>query len=131
VQQFLGANRALTQIITNAENSIHDGLVKARVSNTQIQNFMAGYHSSATPINGLTLRIRQCDDRIGAALLGALNTLESSSGHWKYNSAIEQIAFDDSMTRSAYNESVNALNAAAADQLKFQNELVNLQHAQR
>jgi hypothetical protein len=130
VQQFLDANSALKQVITNAEVNIRDGLLKEKVSKTQVDRFLAGYHSSAAPINAITLQIRQCDDRMGAAMLDALTTLESRWGHWKCNSA-DQILFDESITRSAYNDSVNALNAAAKEQLKLQGELVNRQHARQ
>ena len=76
VQRFLKANGAIKEAITNAEGSIRADLVKAQVSDTQIEAVMTGYHSSAAPMNVVTLKIRECDDTMGNAMLDALNTLE-------------------------------------------------------
>ncbi|HXS69484.1 MAG TPA: hypothetical protein VN761_11610 [Candidatus Polarisedimenticolia bacterium] len=132
VQRFLQANSDLTKTITNAEDSIRADLVKAQLSQPTIESVIAGYHSSTAPMNATTLQIRQCDDRMGHAMLDALNTLESQWGHWKVDPGTGRLAFDDLETRETYNKSIIAMKTAANDEVKLQAELIDRQQrAQR
>ena len=127
VQQFLQANSNLIQVITNAEDSIRAGLLKAQVSRANTESIVGGYHSSAASINAITVQIRQCDDRLGNAILGALDTLETQWGHWKFNPDTQKLIFTDAATREAYDKSITAMREAADEQIKWQAKLVNNQ----
>jgi len=131
VQRFLQANAGLMQNITNAEDIIRADLAKAQVSPRIAESVIAGYHSSAGPINGITLQIRQCDERLGNAALDALSTLETQWGHWKLDPAREKLVFDDAATREAYEKSILAMRDAANDQIQWQAKLVNYQSSLR
>jgi hypothetical protein len=131
VQHFLQANSAIKNVIVNAEDSIRADLIKAHLSEAHIQNVMDGYHSSAAPLNTITLKIRECDDKLGNAMLDAFNTLESSQGHWRFDAAKEKLIFSDEEVRLAYNKSINAINAAAQEQVKWQSKLIAVQESQR
>jgi hypothetical protein len=85
VHQFLEANAASEQIITNAEDQMRADLVEAHVRPSKIDSLLANYHAGTGVQNAMTMKVRQCDDRVGAALLDALNTLETNWGHWKYD----------------------------------------------
>jgi hypothetical protein len=127
VDHFLQANTALIQAITNSENNIQDDLTKTHVSAVHIQSVIAGYHSSAAPLNEVNLRIRHCDDRMGVAILGALNLLETEWYKWSIDSKNDKLRFEDPHDLEAYNQALQEIHDAGEDQLKFQKQLVHLQ----
>ena len=125
VRQFVAANEALKQVITNSEDRIRADLTRENVSNSKVERFMDGFHSSAAPKNAISIKIRQCDDRIGAAMLEALEALESDWGHWKSDSTTDRLRFEHSATLNTYNTDLASIKAAGEEQLKLQTRLVN------
>lgn len=126
IQQFLDANAALKQVLTNFEERFRADLTDAKVRDLNIQDFLNVFHSKLAAKNALLLKIRQCDDRMGIAMLDALNTLESNRGHWKYDSIINKIQFETAATTEAYENAVSAIEATSKEQIKLQAQLVNL-----
>jgi hypothetical protein len=126
VQQFLDANAAVRQVLTNCEDRFRADLTTAKVRDLKIQEFLDTIHSALARKNTILLNIRQCDDRMGAAMLDALNTLESERGHWKYDSTSNKIRFETAAAGEAYNNAIATIEAASEEQLKLQAQLVNL-----
>jgi len=125
VKQFIAANEALKLVITNSEDRIRADLVRGKVPTYKIDRFMDGFHSSAAPKNGISIKIRQCDDRIGAAMLDVLDALESEWGHWKPDPATDRLRFEHSATLNTYNNDLALIRTAGEEQLKLQSKLVN------
>jgi len=125
VQQFMEANNALKQAITGSEKKMRDDLIAAKIRDSKINSYMEEFHAAAAPKNALVIKIRQCDDRMGNAMLDALNTLETHWGHWKAEPRTGKILFEEAATLNAYNNDVAALQAAGEDQVKLQQILVN------
>jgi hypothetical protein len=125
VQQFIAGNEALKFVITNSEDRIRADLARENVPASKIDRFMEGFHSSAAPKNAASIKIRQCDDRIGAAMLDALSALESDWGHWKSDPATDRLRFEHSATLNTYNKDLASIQAAGEEQLKLQTRLIN------
>jgi translation initiation factor 2 alpha subunit (eIF-2alpha) len=122
---FLDANAALKQVITNSEDRLRADLTATKLSPAKIDSYVEQFHSSTISEKILTTKIRQCDERIGAALLDALNTLESDWGHWKSDDAKGGIIFERTAARDAYNKAIKSLQTAADEQVKLQAKLIN------
>jgi hypothetical protein len=126
VERFLRSNAAFAQAITNSENNILADLTKSHVSAVHIKSVIDNFHSTATPINAVSIRIRQCDDRQGTAILAALNLLESEWYKWSVDKT-GRLRFDDRMDLEVYNKALQDMHDAGADQLKLQQQLNRLQ----
>jgi hypothetical protein len=126
VQQFLNANGAVKQVLTNCEDRFRADLTAAKVRDLKIQDFLDVLHSALARKNAILLKIRQCDDRMGVAMLDALNTLKSERGHWKYDPNTNKIRFETAATTEAYENAIAAIEAASEEQVKLQAQLVNL-----
>jgi hypothetical protein len=127
VERFLQANADLTGFITNSENHIIADLTKSHVSNSYIKKTMEHFHANAAPLNAVSLRIRACDDRVGAAMLDALNLLEADWYKWTINPKNGNLRFEDPKDLEAYNKIIRDMKTAGEDQLKFQQQLARLQ----
>jgi hypothetical protein len=125
VLQFLEANGALKQVITNSEDRIRADLVQAKVPEYKIDRVLDGFHASVAPKNVLTIKIRQCDDKIGGAMLDALDMLATEWGHWRADATVDKIIFRSTTAREAYEKDLADLKAAANEQIKLQGVLVN------
>lgn len=125
VEQFLEANAALKQSALESEDRMRLDLAKAHIPSSEIKRRMAFYHNGTAATYALTLQSRQCDERIGAALLDALNTLETNWGKWKLDPHTGKILFEDTATRDAYNNDIVAIKAAVQEQQKLKAKVVN------
>jgi hypothetical protein len=126
VQHFLVANAAVEQVLTNCEDGFRADLTAAKVRDLNIQDFLDTLHSKIAVKNAILLKIRLCDNRIGTAMLDALNTLESERGHWKYDPTTNKIRFETAAATEAYENAVVAIEATSEEQLKLQAQLINL-----
>jgi hypothetical protein len=125
VHQFLDANGALENVITNAEDQIRANLADAHVRQSKIDSLMAGYHASSGYQTSITMKIRQCDDKYGADLLDVFDTLEINWGHWDADPNVDKIRFKDNATLQAYNKDLADIKAVGQEQLRLQGLLVN------
>jgi hypothetical protein len=126
VRNFLSANADFKQVIASSEKNIREELAQAKIATAKLEAAMQGFNSKAAPRTALTLRIRDCDQRIGDTVLGALEVFEAQWGQWQYDPAGEQIEFTDEKAAEAYQGFIDALNEAAEEQVKLQGRLVNL-----
>jgi hypothetical protein len=127
VKRFLAANDDLKRVIDNSESNIRSDLVNRKIAASKIDAVIAGYHSKAAVANLTTSQIRKCDDRMGNALIGALNLLEEQWGNWNYNTAADQIRFQNNAAADAYSQFITEIQDASEKQLELQRKLVTLQ----
>lgn len=125
VQQFMTANTALKEVVMGSEASVRAELTTAKVRDSKIDAYMEGFHSSASTRNALIVKIRQCDERIGHAMLDVLDTLEAHSGKWEADPNIDKIRFQDNAALATYNSDLAIIKQAQQEQLKLQTLLVN------
>ena len=67
--------------------------------------------------------MRKHDRTLGELGLATLALLEKNWGRWKLDPASGQLSFDDDPTLEAYNQLIEKIQTAAADQEKAQKEL--------
>ena len=127
VQDFLAANSAVADVVSNSEQIIQTQLEALNVSAPTINSTLRGFRASATVRNALILKIRQCDDRSGQSMLGILDILENNWGKWHYDPTSQVVNFDDTDVRQRYANFVQELKSAGEDEVSLQGRLVNLQ----
>ena len=125
VNEFLDANVALENVISNAEDQIRADLANGHVRESKIDAMMSGYHASSAYQTSITLKIRQCDDKYGAAMLDVFDTLENNWGRWEADPTVDKIRFKDHATLQTYNKDLADIKAIGQEQLRLQGLLVN------
>jgi hypothetical protein len=126
VRAFLVANSGLKQIIADSEKAIRADLVRAKVAPAKTEALIRGFNSKAAPRNALTLKIRDCDQRMGDAVLGALDLFDAHWGNWRFEPAANRIDFAQALANDAYNGFLDEINAASREQIELQGKLVKL-----
>jgi hypothetical protein len=125
VQQFLDTNSAFKQVILTSEDKMRVDLTVALVPDAKINSFMQAFHAATSYRSSISLKIRDCDDRIGGAMLEILNLLDREWGHWKADPNIDKLNFESASALNAYKENLNVINLAGKEQLRLQTLLVN------
>lgn len=126
VNKFLEANEKMLSFITKAEIIFREELVRAKVSPAALETALKGYRQTADERNYLTIQIRMDDQRIGNAMLGMLDLLDSNWGNWKYNPDKKNVIFQDTDAVAKYNEYFKDMTAAGKEQAKLQSQLLSL-----
>jgi hypothetical protein len=126
VRTLLAANAGLKQIIADSEKTIRADLVRNKIAPAKTEAVIKGFNSKAVPRNTLTLKIRDCDQRMGDAVLGALDLFDAHWGKWRFEPAANRIVFAQALANDAYKGFLGEINAAAREQIELQGKLVNL-----
>jgi len=126
VQNFIAASDAVKTMITNSEDSIRADLTGLEVPPQKIDSLIAGFDVKFAPRSALDLQIRECDSRMGQAMLEILDLLETNWGKWDYDPAMNLVRFEDADAQRSYRQFLAAIKSAGQEQVKAQGELVNL-----
>lgn len=127
VRQLLSANAELKRAIMDSEKVIRSELAKVRIAPATIENVIKGFNSKAAPRHSLIRRIRDCDQRIGDATLGALDLFETQWRKWSYEPTANELAFESDEANEAYGEFLDQINTASEEQIKLQGQLLMVQ----
>lgn len=111
----------------DSEKVIRSELEQARVAPAQIKNVIKGFNSKAAPRHALIRRIRECDEQIGAAALGALDLFETQWAKWSYDSTANELTFENDEANEAYGEFLDLINITSDKQVKLQGQLLLVQ----
>jgi len=128
VQKFLAANEKITAFVMNGEKIFKAELAKAQAPEQVIESAVKGYHRTAAERNDLLIRIRETDQRIGNAMLGMLDVLETNLSGWKFNPEKKKVIFagNGGEALEKYNRLFKDMQNAAAEQKQLQMQLVGL-----
>lgn len=124
VRQFIDANDQLTGVVTNAEMNLRADLVRLNVSSGKIEETLAGYRKGSASKMQLTTEVRRCDDRMGQAMLDAIDLLDSEWGRWNFDSTANYIRFQSATARANYDSDVAAIRSAGDTQVRLQKLLI-------
>ncbi len=127
VRQLLTANAELKNAILGSEKNLRTELAKARVPEEQIENVIKGFKRTAAPKHALIRQIRECDERIGDAALGALDLFETQWSKWHYDSAANELTFETDAANESYGVFLDTINTASEEQVTLQGQLLRLQ----
>lgn len=126
VRRWLDVNSELKTAVVQSEVTIRARLVELKIPPTQIEEVIKGFNSKAAPRRALIVRIRDCDQKIGEAALGALDLLETQWGHWTYSNLSEVVTFSADQHNELYSSLIAEITAAGEEQVKLQGRLVKL-----
>jgi hypothetical protein len=119
IRQFADANLTLKTFIQNAADHFRVEMEKQGLPDSAIQSALKGYHKQADVIGPMTVQIRETDERISRAMLGALDLLDDNWGKWRYQPPSSKVLFDETDTRNKY----NAFASEIADASELQGQL--------
>lgn len=126
VQNFLAANDRLEAFVTNRAKLYRQALEKAAVPAEYIETALNSKSFTGFQENDLTRRIREDDRRMGTAMLGMIEVLNTSFGRWKYNAERKKVEFDEPAALDKYIVFRDELEIASQDQKKLQAKLLEL-----
>jgi hypothetical protein len=126
VRNFLSANGDLENVVSNSEKNIRADLTRLQVGPAKMNAALTGYRAKAVPRTVLVLKIRECDDRYGQAMLAILDLLEANWGKWDYDSIAKTVRFEEPKAQDAYRQCLATIKKAGQEQVQRQGELVNL-----
>jgi len=127
VQHFLDVNQEFENVVSNSPAIVRADLNALNVSPFKADDALRGFEAKSTPRTPLVLKIRECDDRMGQAMLGILDLLEQNWGKRNYDPVLNQVQFDDPAAQISYRKFLNAIQFAQREQILVQGQLVALQ----
>ncbi|MCX6925166.1 MAG: hypothetical protein NT154_18430 [Verrucomicrobia bacterium] len=115
VRKFLASNEAFKSSLVGEEAAFTEELTKLNLSPARIASESKAFQSG---IRGkeVTIRMRDADQRIGTALLGALDLLEELWGQWSYNKEYDKVQFNPPGALKKYNDFMETIDAASREQ---------------
>jgi type II secretory pathway pseudopilin PulG len=126
VQKFLDANNRVKTTASWSSALFRDELMNyglpATRAETAVREFENGYGSQVP----LILEIRAADSRVGAAVLGILDLLDSNWGRWHCNTESGRLRFEDPAAARQYNDYLAEVQHAGADQALAQTKLAEV-----
>ncbi len=128
VTDFAAANEQLTDLVARSEEIARTALVNARVPARTVEATMNGFNKGR-PQRQVQLRIRAHDRTLGEASLAAIDLLEKTRGRWSRDEASGQLTFQDDATLETFNQLMEKVQNAAAEQTKAQQELATMMRA--
>ena len=123
VNRFLSANTSFKNYLANSENNFRQQLTASQMSPLQKEAALRGFHRSFGSQTPIIMQIRNDDDRLGRASLGALELLEANWDRWNYDESSGKVIFQDHAAVVQYNAFMREINAARDDQLAAQKRL--------
>jgi hypothetical protein len=124
VYDFLAANSALANSISNKENDIITMLQSSNVSPNFIE-ISRKQLSHSRYQRELMLQIRAYDQQQGEDFLGILDLLEKDWGKWHYDPTNKTINFDNEESRLGYLKHRQGIKDASAAQVSLQGQLLD------
>lgn len=129
IGEFLATNKQLTETLKNGGDMMRAELDHAGVPARIRDATVSGFQNSQLKIRPLQMRIRGADQILGDSALAIFDLLEKNRSQWKPDKSSGAPVFKDDKTLEAYNELIEKIQAAAADQTNAQSELVRLMRA--
>jgi hypothetical protein len=121
VRQFLASNETLKSLLAQEEAVFQEELENLNVRQARSKAELDAFRS-AIPAKEVNLRKRETDERIGEAMIGALDFLEGSWGQWNYSKEYSRVQFSQPGALAKYNEFMEAIEVASSEQKELQRQ---------
>jgi hypothetical protein len=118
LQNFLAANDELKLYVQHGAEHYQEDLTRWHVPETTADAVLRGYRKRADAVNPMTVKVRECDGRIGRAMLGIVELEETNWGTWHVSATSGAITFDDTENAAAYNGFLKEIRTASAAEKK-------------
>ena len=119
VRKFLASSEAVKSLLMNEEEVFKEELAKLNVPQGRIDSELKAFQSGIRN-KAVVIRMREADQRIGNALLGALDFLDEIWGQWNYNKQFDQVQFSPPGALKKYNDFQEAIELASREQKELQ-----------
>lgn len=123
VEKFLEANQKLKTFVAQGNSELQKILVDSGVSSDVVQSAAAGFDKKFMPQAPFLTKIRDTDERMGQAMLGILDLLDTRWGRWRYDRSTRKVRFDDQAALQSYNGFMASIRQARTEQAEAQNGL--------
>jgi hypothetical protein len=122
VRKFLASNAAFKSVLLSEETIFAEELAKQHMTQAGIESAVKGFQS-AIPHKGITIQMRETDQRIGDSALGALDFLDEIWGQWNYSKEYDRVQFSPPGALKKYTEFMEVIEAASREQNVLQEQL--------
>jgi hypothetical protein len=126
VKRFMTANDNLQDFLAQRQKIFGQDLDQAGVPTEERDKAVKGYAHGAAQQDGLLMKIREQDRRMGKAFLAMLDLLDADWGKWTYNADRKKVNFADPRTLDKFMDSLDEVQSAAREQRKLQLQLAAL-----
>jgi hypothetical protein len=126
VKKFLGANDKLQDFLAQRQTIFGQDLEQAGVPADEREKAVKGYTKGAAQQDGVLMKIREQDRRMGKALLSMLDLLDAGWGKWTYNADRKKVDFDDPVILDKFIGYRDEVQSAAREQRKLQLQLASM-----
>jgi hypothetical protein len=126
VNKFMTANDKLQDFLAQRQKIFRQDLEQAGVPEEERDKAAQGYAHGAAQQDGLLMKIREQDRRMGKALLSMLDILDTSWGKWTYNPESKNVDFEDPATLDKFIGYRDEVQSAAREQRKLQLQLASM-----
>jgi hypothetical protein len=123
VRAFLLANTRLASLQDEDGAGFRRALAAGGAPAAEIDDAVKGYKKSTGGRLALIAKVRATDAAIGQAMLDFLDFADAQRGKWSQRESDAKIIFDDTDAVTAYNAILARVEAASAEQGKYQAEL--------
>ena len=121
VRSFQASNVTLKSLLVNEEAVFAEAMAKLDVPPARMQAESKSFQS-VIPNKAAAIRMREAEERIGNALLGALGLLDEIWGQWSYNQDYGQVQFSPPGALKRYNDLQGIIEAASREQKALQEQ---------
>jgi hypothetical protein len=118
VRQFLASNQTLKSCLAKEEALFLEELKNLGVPPARIDTELRAFQS-VIRAKAVNLQMRDLDQQIGEAMLGALDFLAMSWGLWNYSKDYSRVQFDQPGALGKYNEFMETIEAATKERDKL------------
>jgi hypothetical protein len=126
VNKFMTANDKLQDFLAQRQKIFRQDLEQAGVPEVEGDRAAQGYAQGAAQQDGLLMKIREQDRRMGKALLSMLELLDASWGKWTYEPARKKVDFEDPVILDKFIGYRDEVQSAAREQRKLQLQLASM-----
>jgi hypothetical protein len=126
VKKFMAANDKLQDFLAQRQKIFGEDLEQAGVPVDERDKAVKGYAQGAAQQDGVLMKIREQDRRMGKAFLAMIDLLDADWGKWSYNAERKKVDFEDPKTWDKFINYRDEVQSAAREQRKLQLQLASL-----
>jgi len=126
VRAFVAANEGLRKFVESGPAVFAEETAKVVLTEDQRAKLVSRFELGFGRTQPLNLKIRAADAELAGAILGVLNLLDGQWGRWRFDMRTQSVRFSDRQAAQTYQAFTRQLQAAAAEQSKLQQQMVEL-----
>jgi len=131
VRGFMTSNETLRAFLEHREQNYRDTVGGLGLPVELMDYVMEVYGKTATQPTAIALRMRDDDSRMGTALLGMIEILETNCGKWTYNPTKGRVEFVERAVQEQFLDLKESLDQASLDQMAAQVKLAAIETPQQ